>query len=606
MKKFLLITKFLLAAATASLAQSVSINSTGAQPNASAILDISSTSKGLLIPRMTAAQRTAIVTPAGGLQVYQTDGTKGFYYFDGAAWKQLTAPAAALTGWSTTGNAATNAATNFIGTTDAQPLIGKTNGQQVFRFSPTSATLLVGYQAGGAYLTGGTENHFIGYQAGYNNTAGFDNQFEGYQAGFNNTAGYSNQFAGFKAGYANTTGTNNLFIGPLAGYSNTTAANNHFIGLGAGYANTTGVNNHFVGYQAGQANTIGINNLFEGNRAGYYNTTGSNNHFLGFTAGYNNTTGDNNHFEGNKAGFSNTTGSDNCFSGINAGSANTIGTRNTFTGTYAGELNTTGDYNVHYGYAAGRNHYSGNGNVYVGAYAGKQNTAGGYNVFIGYGAGSNEAGSNKLYISNSETTTPLLYGEFNNWFLKVNGSQEISTKGSNGPALTLTNSIGSAAGLLFRSTAYPAQNWEILADGQAGGAFVLTAGGNYALYVSPGGDLSVDGNYYQFSDKRLKKNITPIKNSLQKLLQISGYQYNWIDQTKTNNEQIGLIAQEVEVQFPQLVNTGKDGLKSIAYGNMVPVLVESIKEQQIIIDRLTLANAQLSKDMAAVKSKLGL
>ena len=131
MKKFLLLTKLLLAGA-AVFAQSVSINHTGALPNASAIVDISSTSKGLLIPRMTATQRTAIVTPASGLQIYQTDGTKGFYYFDGTAWKQLGAPVN-LTGWSTTGNAAMNPGTNFIGTTDGQPFIGKANGERLQR-----------------------------------------------------------------------------------------------------------------------------------------------------------------------------------------------------------------------------------------------------------------------------------------------------------------------------------------------------------------------------------------------------------------------------------------------------------------------------------------
>ena len=55
-------------------------------PDASAELDISSTTKGLLPPRMTAAQRSAILSPATGLMVYQTDGTAGNYYFNGSAW----------------------------------------------------------------------------------------------------------------------------------------------------------------------------------------------------------------------------------------------------------------------------------------------------------------------------------------------------------------------------------------------------------------------------------------------------------------------------------------------------------------------------------------
>jgi len=68
----------------------VAINSTGVGPVSSAMLDISSTTGGVLVPRMTAAQRTAIGTPATGLLVYQTDAPAGFYFYNGAAWMQLT------------------------------------------------------------------------------------------------------------------------------------------------------------------------------------------------------------------------------------------------------------------------------------------------------------------------------------------------------------------------------------------------------------------------------------------------------------------------------------------------------------------------------------
>src|SRR5690242_14057221 len=55
-------------------------------PNSSSLLEIKSTTKGLLIPRMTQAQRNAIHTPAKGLLIYQTDNNPGFYYYDGSAW----------------------------------------------------------------------------------------------------------------------------------------------------------------------------------------------------------------------------------------------------------------------------------------------------------------------------------------------------------------------------------------------------------------------------------------------------------------------------------------------------------------------------------------
>ncbi|GAB4311427.1 MAG: hypothetical protein Kow00127_01440 [Bacteroidales bacterium] len=69
--------------------QSVGINSDGSDPDNSAILDVKSTTKGFLAPRMTQAQRDAIVSPATGLMVYQTDGTNGYYFYNGSSWELL-------------------------------------------------------------------------------------------------------------------------------------------------------------------------------------------------------------------------------------------------------------------------------------------------------------------------------------------------------------------------------------------------------------------------------------------------------------------------------------------------------------------------------------
>ena len=71
------------------LAQGVAINTDGSNPDASAILDVKSNSKGVLIPRMTLSERSSISTPASGLLVYQTNGTSGFYFYDGSGWVRL-------------------------------------------------------------------------------------------------------------------------------------------------------------------------------------------------------------------------------------------------------------------------------------------------------------------------------------------------------------------------------------------------------------------------------------------------------------------------------------------------------------------------------------
>ncbi|MBI3138408.1 MAG: hypothetical protein HYZ15_07475 [Sphingobacteriales bacterium] len=88
MKPITIIALFILIAATAN-AQSVAINTDGSTADASAALDIKSTSKGMLVPRMTLAQRTAIAAPASGLLIYQTDNAPGFYYYNGGGWSNI-------------------------------------------------------------------------------------------------------------------------------------------------------------------------------------------------------------------------------------------------------------------------------------------------------------------------------------------------------------------------------------------------------------------------------------------------------------------------------------------------------------------------------------
>jgi len=100
---------FTIATAASVNAQGVGINSTGAAADASAMLDVSSTTRGMLVPRMTGAQRAAIATPATGLIVYQTDAPSGFYYNAGTPatpnWVQLISNATGgASQWTTNGS----------------------------------------------------------------------------------------------------------------------------------------------------------------------------------------------------------------------------------------------------------------------------------------------------------------------------------------------------------------------------------------------------------------------------------------------------------------------------------------------------------------------
>ena len=125
-------------------AQSVAINTDGSTAHASALLDVKSTTKGVLVPRMSKAQKNAIVTPATGLLIYQdAPDSTGFYYYSGSSWLWLAA-ATTSTGWLTTGNAGTDTAVNFIGTTTNMPLRFKVNNQWNGQFDPNNSNFFIG------------------------------------------------------------------------------------------------------------------------------------------------------------------------------------------------------------------------------------------------------------------------------------------------------------------------------------------------------------------------------------------------------------------------------------------------------------------------------
>jgi hypothetical protein len=93
------------------------------------------------------------------------------------------------------------------------------------------------------------------------------------------------------------------------------------------------------------------------------------------------------------------------------------------------------------------------------------------------------------------------------------------------------------------------------------------------------------GDVTAYSDRNLKTNINTIDNALSKLNLLRGVSYNRTD-IETDKLKIGVIAQEVEEVIPEVVSTDKNGVKSVAYGNMVGVLIEAIKEQQTQIEEL--------------------
>lgn len=155
---------------TASFGQgSLGINKDGSTPDPSALLDVKSTTQGILAPRMTAAQKTAIISPATGLLVYQVDDQVGFYVYDGTYWGEVAI--------------SKNPFPNY--------------------------------------------NQFIGLSSGSKNTTGFDNLFLGNWSGQFNTTGSANTYIGYRTGEDATTGNLNTCLGAfsavLSNTSNSTA-----------------------------------------------------------------------------------------------------------------------------------------------------------------------------------------------------------------------------------------------------------------------------------------------------------------------------------------------------------------------------------------------
>ena len=403
-------------------------------PDASSLLEIKSTTKGLLMSRMTKNQRDAIVTPATGLMIYQTNSVPGFYYYSGTAWTAVTPIAKA---WLLTGNTGTNPATDFIGTKDAQPLQFRVSNKKAGLIDYNVLTANTGFGFQSLNSNTGYSNSAFGYQSLFKNTTGLANMAIGAYALYNNTGDY-NVASGFKALYFNTSGYANTATGYQALLNNTGGILNTGTGSEALLSNTTGSYNTATGYQALYTNSTGADNTATGLDAMHYNTTGSYNTATGRDALRNNTTGNYNTANGKDALYSNTIGNYNTATGWNALRANTSAIQNTANGFDALATNTTGEGNTATGYSALIFNTTGNNNTANGAFSLYNNTTGNYNTASGYLALNNNTtgtsniamGYQALRYNNTGSTniaigTNSLYSNTTGYGNTVNGFQAL-------------------------------------------------------------------------------------------------------------------------------------------------------------------------------------
>jgi hypothetical protein len=236
------------------------------------------------------------------------------------------------------------------------------------------------------------------------------------------------------------------------------------------------------------------------------------------------------------------------------------------------------------------------------------------------GSGSGVSGRTDMTISNTNATSAARLTVENsdgNYFqLQASGSSystgangSFGTKGIDMSFISDTDIPSGGTHIIkFLTGGYNATNERMRID----------ASGNVGIgCTNPSSKLHVNGTISTTaasvstsitcsSDRRFKKNISPLQNSLEKVLNLQGVNYDWrIDEfpNKHFNEgrQLGFIAQEIEEVLPLVVQTDAEGYKAVDYSRLTPVLVEAVKEQQAIIDAQQAEINSLQSQLASLE-----
>ena len=244
-----------------------------------------------------------------------------------------------------------------------------------------------------------------------------------------------------------------------------------------------------------------------------------------------------------------------------------------------------------------------NGNLHIDAASGYEtyiNYYDGSNIYFGNGANGNVA----QITSDGTFRSPVFYDYNNTGYYtdpaSTSNLNSVSMQGGNvygvmyfhanrnttsdSPPLQAYSSNGSGAIMSFHRGGYYAVNFGLDSDN------VIRIGGwsasanRWVLDMS--GNMTAAGNVTAYSDIRLKDNIELIKNAVEKVGQLNGVTFTRNDQEDKTRRHTGVIAQEVEKVLPEVVSEDNLGIKNVAYGNMVGLLIEAIKEQQNDINNL--------------------
>ena len=344
----------------------------------------------------------------------------------------------------------------------------------------------------------------------------------------------------------------NTAIGWEAMQNNSTGDDNTASGALALFANTTGSANTASGEGALSSNTTGTDNTASGFAALVSNTIGGGNTAYGEAALSANTSGNSNVATGIQALLDNTTGSNNTASGNDALMSNTTGSGNTAAGVNALGVSNGGQ-NTADGNSALLSNTSGDANTATGTGALSSNTSGSSNIAVGLNAGSNlTTGDNNIDIGNAGVAAEA-------------GTVRIGTQGTH----TSTFIAGIAGSPLSKSSAS-------------------------VVLIDSTGHLGV-----QVSSARYKRDIHDVGDSSDGLLKLRPVSYRY-KQDPTGSMQYGLIAEEVEQVYPELVTHTEDGkVQGVRYDLLPALLINEIQKQASDAKRKDAQIAELKRQVEA-------
>jgi len=272
--------------------------------------------------------------------------------------------------------------------------------------------------------------------------------------------------------------------------------------------------------------------------------------------------------------LSNTTGNKNTGIGDYALSANSGGIENTSLGYNALYLNSVGDNNTAIGKHALESNSIGNNNTAIGSDADVINGGLSYATVIGADA---EVGcSNCLVLGGTGSASTFVGINTNNPDADLLVRQKSDVGGNTTRGLKLKRNTGTGT------------FWRTYVDGLNLLTFEYNdlGDGNWA-YINTSGDF-VSG-----SDARIKKDVEPLSGTLEKIKLLAPKSYHYNHQDNSDPIHYGLIAQELETVYPDMVYTRENGTKGIAYTQLISVALDAINEQQTLIDTLQTQNQEL-------------